>query len=254
MKLNQIGLALLSTLLLSCSDTPTDTTTNFWNRYNTAIYLEAGRSKYMLSSSLGSSDRASATFHNSDSLGLYAGEVTIEGTALLVHDSDFVTRTGDLNTGLAYLAVSGFNPLPLRMNGSTNTFIATGGPNSPAMTVTAASPLREIVVSNPLDKDTVVAGDGVTIRWEASYGDGSAVEIRVYSLSPDAPPGSDLRYPIVADAGSYQISALELESFPAGPFAVSVRRYVRTTGVLADERRYDARIYSQRTVVAELKR
>jgi hypothetical protein len=252
MKLHLPALVLaLCTSLLCCSDPPTSDPGTFWYRYNTAAYLEAGRTFYAISSGLTSRDRAWAAFHTPDSLGANAGTVTFEGLPLLMQDSIFLIQGGGYLPGRIYSSYSGLTPIPLQLGGRLNTFAATGGPTVPAMTVTAPSPVREIVVTSPLDEDTL-SSDGFTIRWENSTQEGTLIELRVWSLVPGTPVESEFHEPLVADNGSYRVDGTLLGSMPPGPIGISVRRFIRTTGALADERRYDARIYTQRIVAAEL--
>ena len=236
----------------SCSDTPTGDPAEFWYRYNTAVVLEAGRITIQNPNQPTVSDRASATFHSPDSLGLYAGEVLFENLPLALHDTVFV-RNGNSYPGRTYDLVSGQSTqIPLRLNGSLNTFMASGGPNAAALSVSAPSPLRELVATAPSYQQQLSHEQGFTVRWEPSVADSSLISLYVYSAAGGATFESQLFEPVLADGGSYFVDPRTLAGFPPGPILIELRRYRRTSGRLSDQRMYEAKVYSGVLMVAFL--
>jgi hypothetical protein len=237
----------LAACLASCSEKLADYQT-VWNRTNYAGVLELGRSVLRLPDSSVTSDKATATFNSPDSLGVYAGAVTLNDVAMRLVPVSNVTQAGDTVVGVSYRLQSDSEHVPLEFGRMLQTFRAPGGSRFQPVTASIVAPLHELAIALPRAGDTITASKGMTISW--NRGEDSATSI-VIDLTPVSVPSlaihiaSDGNGRPLADSGTHTLPATAIAGFPPGQAVLMVRRTKTRELTESDGRRYMIDFYSE---------
>jgi hypothetical protein len=128
--------------------------------------------------------------------------------------------------------------VPMRFDGTFETFTVSGNANFPAMTDSIRSFDAALEITSPGPFDTVSRTSDLEVRWNASANAGDSVRIAVFGEHGSAP------LHLVPDDGSHTISVAELGDIASGPLRISIYRSRIGKGALPDGRRYEMEIRS----------
>lgn len=127
------------------------------------------------------------------------------------------------------------------LNGDTQFFAVSDNPSSGSWTVGVTSPLHQVEISAPVNREKITKSAGMTVTWTQA-GDGTQL-VAIHLL-----PRTGTAAPIVVetnDDGSYTFSGNDLSSLPTGQYFVVIQRGNLVTGTAPDGKDYLAALYTQ---------
>jgi len=127
------------------------------------------------------------------------------------------------------------------LNGSTQYFAVTDNPSSGSWTVGVTSPLHQVEISSPVNRERITKTAGITVTWTQAEDRTQLVAIHVFPASGTVAP----IFIETTDDGSYTFSGDDLLSLPTGRYDVVIQRGNLVTGKAPDGKDYVAVLYTQ---------
>lgn len=127
------------------------------------------------------------------------------------------------------------------LNGDTQFFAVSDNPSSGSWTVGVTSPLHQVEISAPVNREKITKSVGMTVTWTQAEGGMQRVGIHVI-------PRRGSANPVVVetnDSGTYTFTGNDLASLPAGPYFVVIQRGNLMTGKAPDGKDYLVALYTQ---------